>query len=108
MDKSTFIEKIKEIGTCEDDVNRRGLLTALSEDIEKVFDDLTESTNTIDGLNKTIEQNNIDMEDLRKANMDLFKRIGSNTPGKVEQEIPGIEPEKEKLKFEDLFKGGDN
>lgn len=108
MNKDTFLEKIKEIGSCDDDVNRRTLLTNLSDEVGGLFDTLADNTNTINTLNKTIEQNITDMEDLRKANMDLFKRIGSNIQdGK--QEIPGIEKEKdEKLKFEDLFNEGDD
>ena len=103
MDKNTFIERIKEIGMCEDTIKVRTLLTELSDDVSKVFDDLTSSTSKIDELTKTIETNNTDMEDLRKANMELFKRVGSNTESNVKQDL-GIEPEREKLKFEDLFK----
>lgn len=102
MDKNTFIERIKEIGLCEDDVNRRTLLASLETDISGVFDSLEENTNTINSLNNTIEKNNSDMEDLRKANLELFKKVGSNV--NTTKEDLGIEPEKEKLKYEDLFK----
>ena len=103
MDKNVFIEKIKEIGTCEDTIKVRTLLTELSDDVSKVFDSLDESTSKIEELTKTIDANNTDMDDLRKANMELFKRVGSNTNDEATQNL-GLEPEKEKLKFEDLFK----
>ena len=103
MDKNAFIERIKEIGLCEDSVKMRGLLTDLSEEVGKVYDSLSESTEKIESLNKIVEQNNTDMEDLRKANMELFKKVGSNDEAHKNSDL-GLEPEKEKLKYEDLFK----
>lgn len=103
MDKDLFLEKIKEIGTSEDDVNRRSLLSELSEDVSKVFDSLSESSEKIEALNKTIEQNIEDMESLRKANMDLFKRIGANKSEDEKAQDNGQEVEKPKRRFENLF-----
>lgn len=103
MDKTQFLEKIKEIGTSEDDVMRRSMLSELSEEVTKVFDSLDESSSTIESLNKTINQNNEDMESLRKANMDLFKRIGANKSEDEKAQDNGQEIEKPKRRFEDLF-----
>ena len=103
MDKDAFLDKIKEIGTCEDEVNRRTLLSELSESVSEVFDTVSENANTIESLNKTIEQNNSDMESLRQANMDLFKRIGgTKTPQEINKDN-GFEEEKPKRKYDDLF-----
>ena len=38
MDKDTFLERIKEIGTIESDVDRRTKLTELTDDITAIFD----------------------------------------------------------------------
>ena len=103
MDKNAFLDKIKEIGTCEDEVDRRELLANLSEDVSKVFDDLTVSTETIASLESTIEENNNDMEKLRQANMNLFKRIGTEKTENEKLKDNGFEEEKPKRKFEDLF-----
>lgn len=100
MDKQTFQEKISQIGTCEDEVTRRELLAELSEEGCKAFD-------TVDELTKSNNQYVTDNEALRKANMQLFLRIGSKTPEEMKRDEYGEEP-KEKRKFEDLFneKGG--
>lgn len=103
MDKEGFLDKIKEIGTCEDEVDRRSLLSELSEDVSKVFDDLNVSNETIATLNNTIAENNNDMEKLRQANMDLFKRIGAEKTEGEKLKDNGFEEEKPKRKFEDLF-----
>lgn len=84
MDKDTFLEKIKELGTCDDEVERRSILASVSDEVSKVYDtnkELTES-NT-----KYIE----DMEKLRQANMDLFLRVGetNKTPDNINNGIVG-------------------
>lgn len=98
MDKETFLEKVKEIGTIEDDVQRRTLLTELTDGVSDIFD----SNITLKEENeKYIEDN----EKLRSANMQLFLRVGAD---KTESEIKNnqigeTEQEKEPRKFEDLF-----
>lgn len=98
MDKNEFLEVIKQIGTEADDVQRRTMLTDLSDKISGIFDsnaDLMEK-------NKSFEEDN---EKLRSANMQLFLRVGAN---KSEEEIQknqvgDSELEKEPRKFENLF-----
>lgn len=93
MDKQAFLNKIAEIGTCEDDVARRTLLTELSDEATPIFDD----------LNSLTEQNNnltTDNETLRQANMKLFLKVGEQKTPDIEQ-VQGAP--KEKRKFEDLF-----
>lgn len=105
MDRDTFLSKITEIGTCEDDVQRRTLLTEISDEVSKMYDNADESSNNIESLKKDIEKNKEDMEELRKANMELFKRLGApKTPEEQQKASTGIsEPEEHKRKFEDLF-----
>ena len=102
MDKQAFLDRITEIGTCDDDVQRRTLLAELSEESEKVFDAFASATETSTNLAA-------DNEKLRAANMKLFLRVGeAKDQGEVEKDRTGLEQPKEKLKFEDLFneKGG--
>lgn len=98
MDKDTFLQAIKDIGTCEDEVERRTKLTELSEGVVNIFD-----------LNSELETKNTEyqegMEKLREANMQLFLRVGSNkTEEEVKEDKTGIKEEvKETRKFSDLF-----
>lgn len=98
MDKDTFLERIKEIGTIESDVDRRTKLTELTDDITAIFDS---NTTLLEENNKYKEDN----EKLRSANMQLFLRVGSEkTPEEVREDNLGKNiKEKEPRKFEDLF-----
>ena len=69
MEKQDFLNRISEIGTCEDDVQRRELLSALSEEASKDYDNLATLTETNTNLSN-------DNEMLRQANMKLFLRVG--------------------------------
>lgn len=97
MDKDSFLERIKEIGTTEDIVELRTKLTELSDEVGTVFD----TNNDLMEKNKKYEEDN---EKLRSANMQLFLRVGSD---KSEKEIlhdkTGEDPKSEPRKFEDLF-----
>lgn len=105
MDKDTFLQKVKEIGTCEDSETRLTMLAELGDEVSKVYDESATKDTTIEGLNNTITKNNEDMEKLREANMSLFLRIGEQKPASQQQTAStGIEPEANKRKFEDLFK----
>lgn len=98
MDKNEFLEAIKQIGTEADEVQRRTMLTELSDKVSGIFDSNTELMEK----NKNFEEDN---EKLRSANMQLFLRVGAN---KTEEEIQKnqvgeSEVDKEPRKFEDLF-----
>lgn len=98
MKKSEFTDKIKAIGTCEDEVQRRALLAELEEDAAKDYDELER----LGTENQTLTQAN---EGLRDANMKLFLRVGeTKTEEQRKKDETGIEDqEKEKKKFSDLF-----
>lgn len=98
MDKDKFLEIVKEIGTIEDEVERRTKLTELTDGVSDIFDsnvDLMEK-------NKKFEEDN---EKLRSANMQLFLKVGANKTEKEIQEdqVGKTEEEKDPRKFEDLF-----
>ena len=99
MTKEEFQNKLREIGTCEDEAQRREMLTTLGEETSPVFDNVDELTTR----NSTLTEDN---EALRSANMKLFLRVGGRTQEDVRKDEHNQEPEK--LKFEDLFneKGG--
>lgn len=98
MDKETFLNKIKEIGTLEDDVIRRDKLTELEQELSPIFDKDQE-------LEEENNKYKDEMEKLREANMKLFLRVGSEkTPEEVKQDQTGVKEEyKEPRKYEDLF-----
>lgn len=93
MNKTDFLSKIQEIGTCEDDSQRRTMLTDLSDSVSEVFD----NAETLERANATLTESN---ESLREANMQLFQRIGSK---KQSEDTPPTPPEKPKREYKNLF-----
>lgn len=110
MDKDTFLSKITEIGTCEDDVQRRTMLAEIMDSVSQVFDDNATHQETINTLNNTITENNERINKLNEANMSLYLRVTEQkSQSQVQQNSTGIrEPgeDKEKLTFEALFEKG--
>lgn len=107
MNKEEFKNKITDIGKAEKVEDMRTKLTELQDEMNQVFDDIETDKTTISTLNSTIESNNKDLEDLRKANMQLFLKVGdTRTPEQQKEASTGVkeEPEANKRKFEDLFK----
>lgn len=106
MDKDTFLSKITEIGTISDDVERRKVLSEISDEVSKVYDNVGTLNTTIDSLNATITKNNEDIERVRQENMRLFLKVEEQKSTKqIEHEKTGFEKEPEKLSFDNLFKG---
>ena len=103
MEKQEFLNRITAIGSCDDDAQRRELLTQLSEDASKDYDNLATLTET----NQTLLNDN---ETLRSANMKLFLRVGEEKdPDARKKDDTGIDGKKtEKRSFTNLFneKGG--
>lgn len=93
MEKTDFLNRITEIGSCDDDIQRRELLTQLSEEASKDYDNLAKLTET----NATLLNDN---ETLRSANMKLFLRVGE-TKGETNNEANTNNDEE--LTYEKLF-----
>lgn len=92
MDRQEIINRLTEIGTCENEADRRVMLADLETDLNDVFDNvdtLTENVRTLTEDNKT----------LTDANTKLFLKMGENR----NPDEGGEEPPKEKRKFENLF-----
>lgn len=99
MDKEEFENSIKEIGTCEDEVKRRELLTSLNDKIGNVFDD----NETLRADNDKYKEEN---DRLLESNRKYFMRLETQkTEREKQKEVTGDEGEKERepKKFEDLF-----
>lgn len=105
MNKEEFLQKILDIGTCTDDIERRSMLTDITDQVSKIYDDNTSLNTTIESLNSNLVKVNSDLEKAQKANMELFLRVGSKDEKTTKEEITGEKQEPEKRKFEDLFKG---
>lgn len=98
MSKDELIDMIKEIGTLEDETERRTRLATLSNEVSSVYDE----RDTLKTENNTYQEDN---EKLRSANMELFLQIGGNKSAEeIQRDTTGINDEKiEPRKFEDLF-----
>lgn len=98
MDKELIRSRITEIGTCEDEAQRRELLATFQEDLNTDYDELS-------SLRENTAKLTQDNEALRSANMKLFLRVGNQkTPEEVAREKGSDVDEPEiKKEFKDLF-----
>ncbi len=99
MDKETFEEKIKELGTLESAEEMRAGLAELAEGVNPIFE-----ANA--NLTTQHESDVIEMEKIRSANMKLFTQLGSQkTPQQTIEEQTGLKQEESqpRKKFEDVL-----
>lgn len=89
MTKEELLQSIQAIGTCEDDVERRALLTDFKDAIVNDYDNFCETMNKVTQLES-------DNEHLRSANMKLFLKVGGQSESQQQTK-------NESLKFSDLF-----
>lgn len=99
MDKQNFLDTLSQIGTCEDETQRRDMLATLNKESSTLFDNNAALTSQVESLTT-------DNENLRAANMKLFLQVGAEKDSaerkKDQTGHEKDEPEK-KLKYEDLF-----
>lgn len=91
MDFTELMNKLTEVGTTEDDVTRRSLLT----EIETEVTELHNSNTTLTEQNSTLTD---DIQRVREENMKLFLKVSEEREPQNKPEEP-----KEKRRFEDLF-----
>ena len=91
MTRDEVLQQIQQIGTCENEAERRDLLAALQDGITADYDAHATVVAERDRLTG-------DNEQLRAANMRLFLRIGDH---KEERKDPGKPAEK--LEYKNLF-----
>lgn len=107
MDKNTFIESIKEIGSCEDGIERLNKLTNLQNEVSKIFDDKTGLESEVEKLKGSITEKD---EQIKKANeyaMEMFLKTGEQkTEAQIQSASTGIreEEKKEYKSYKDLAK----
>jgi hypothetical protein len=92
MTKDELMSKLTDLGTLEDDAERRAIITELTTDLNSVYDD----NETLKASNKKFEDDN---KKLQEYNMQLFLKVGNQT--KKKEKV--AEPEKKILKYENLF-----
>ena len=91
MNEQEMLDKLTEIGTCEDAATRRQILTEITDGVKTVFGNLT----TVTTEKQTLEQDN---KKLQEYNMQLFLRVGKP------QQTPKTEPKPtSEMKYENLF-----
>ena len=96
MNKNDFISRLQAIGTCEDDVQRRTLLSELQTECETDYDRL-------ETLETDNAQLNKDKEDLQKANMQLYLRTTTPVTQPTQNNSGSEGDNDEPLKYENLF-----
>lgn len=98
MEAQEVLDAINEIGSCEDDVQRRTLLDNLRNGIQPDYTKLAE----LEKANQELSEKN---DKLSKANMDLFLQIPSKKSEDNNDNNPDNQGDEEtkKLKYEDLF-----
>ena len=99
MDKDTFLEKIKEVGSMETAEEMRAGLAELAQGVNPIFEANANLTTQHEADTK-------EMESIRQANMKLFTQLGSQTtPAKQTEEETGLKQEEShpRRKFEDLY-----
>lgn len=108
MDKETFLNKVKEIGSLENDVERRNKLSELSDEVSKVYDNNELLNTTISSLNESLTKTNKDLEDAQKANMKLWLKVGEQkTENEVNEGNLGIKKQEPKTykSYDELAQG---
>lgn len=87
MDKETFEEKIKELGSLESAEEMRAGLAELVQPVSELYDANANLTSQHDADIK-------EMEAIRQANMKLFTQLGSQkTPQQQTEEQTGLKQE---------------
>lgn len=107
MDKDTFINSIKEIGSCEDGTERLAKLTSLQEEVSKVFDDKTGLETEVQTLKDSITKKDEEIQKANKYAMDMFLKVGEQKNElQIRAEKTGIEQEEEKTfrSYEEIAK----
>lgn len=93
MDRNEMLQMITNIGTQEDEAERRAMLTTLTDEVNGLFD----SNDKLTSDNSKFEADN---KKLQEYNMQLFLRVGS---GKEKPKPEQNDPDDLDLKFTDLF-----
>ena len=75
MKREEILSSIEEIGTCEDENKRRSLLTNLTDNVGKVFDEMDLLNEGTKNLQESITKKEEELATAQKYNMDLFLKL---------------------------------
>ena len=92
MTREELMQKLTELGTVEDDAQRRLIITEVSDEIKGVYD----SNETLTASKSKYED---DIKKLQEYNMQLFLKVGSPQKAKEKE----VEEPEQTLKYENLF-----
>lgn len=105
MDKDKFLDSITEISKCEDDSERRTLLSNLSDEAVKLFENQDTLNNQVNTLNESITKANEQITKLQGYNMDLYSKLDAQRKDVTPfEESSGIkeEPKVEVKSYEEI------
>lgn len=94
MNRDEVMQMITDIGTIENEAERRAKLTTLTDEVKGLFD----SNDNLTASNQKFETDN---KKLQEYNMQLFLRVGGGN--KQKQEETATEAHDLNLEFKDLF-----
>lgn len=107
MDKDTFLNSISQINNCEDEAERRTLLSNLSDEAVKIFDNQDALHNQVNSLNESLTKANEQITKVQGYNMDLYNKLDAQRRDTTPfEESSGIKEEEEKTyrSYEDIAK----
>lgn len=97
MDKNEVIQKIQDIGTCDNQDDRLAMLTELQDEVSKVYDN-------VDSLNTTLTETKEKLTKAQETNMDFFKRLAKQKEQNPEDDDEPEEKPKEYKSYEEILK----
>lgn len=75
MKREDLLSSIEQIGTCEDENQRRSLLTTLTENVGKVFDEVDLLQEGTKNLQESLDTKNEELATAQKYNMEMFLKL---------------------------------
>lgn len=107
MNREELLNSITEIGTCEDENKRRSMLTSLTENVGKVFDEVDLLKEGSKNLENSLNKTKGDLETAQKYNMEMFLKLNTQKEDEGFQNETGIkeEPKKEYKSYSEIAKG---
>lgn len=75
MEREELLKSITEIGTCEDEAQRRTLLTNLTENVGKVFDEVDTLKTDAESMQTKLDEANAKVESTKEENKKLFLKL---------------------------------
>lgn len=96
MTREELNNMLTQLGTCEDDAQRRNLITSVTDEVTNIYN----ANETLTNDNNRYKE---DIKNLKSANYDLFLQVQNNGKPSGIIDKTGNEPPKEKRTFENLF-----